>query len=300
MCGPDAPKQDNSSVEAFERERERDRRQEAARQRRIDTGERIINHVFRGGTVRTGQKEVRGDRIEVPKIERRVVTTPRRLPTGNGQDDGGAATGGDRRIVFDIGDKTFKDRDKAVAYRKTLPKFETSFEPVYETYEGQAPLLEQRREALRSYYRPQLQEQYEEEQDLLASALARNGLVRSTVAADTREDLRNAFARRSAEVTSTIQNGVDELRANLADEKSAAVSALRASGDRDASVQQAVAGFNRAGNEAPRLDPIVGAFSGIADGIGAIRRGFDTGDLTRRVRASSPTLSIGGGGRIVS
>ena len=153
---------------------------------------------------------------------------------------------------------------------------------------------------MRGFFAPQVEEQFEDASDDLVNALARNGLLRSSVNDERTADLASAFTRRSAEVESDIQGRVADTRRQFANERSALEATLRSTGNREASTASALTAFERLAEAPNNLTALPALFTGAADGIGTFRNAQEIASLNREIRKLEPRLMTGTGGTIVN
>lgn len=292
MC--DKPKVDNSAQEAQAREAERARQEQLEREKRIRKGERDIRNIFEGGRYQV-DTETETRALERPKI---AFVAGDAVTQQQGRGDGAFTTGTPDQ--FSVGDKFFDTREAARDFRKALPREETIETPVFARSKGIQPILDQRENALRAYFAPQVEEQFEDASDDLVNALARNGLLRSSVNDEKTADLASAFARRSAEVESDIQGRVSEAERQFANERSALEATLRSTGNREASTAASLTAFERLAKAPNDLTALPALFTGAADGIGTFRNAQEIASLNNEIRKLEPRLRTGTGGTIVN
>jgi len=164
------------------------------------------------------------------------------------------------------------------------------------TYAGMAPVLDSRRTALEGYYYPQLQDKHADASEDLTYALARAGQLTSSTAGERQADLSEMFALNQADIDSQIQSDVIGTESRINQQRQSLEAALRASGDQTASSNNALAAATTFREDTPELNPLGNIFAGIADGIGAIVQGYNTG----RVRSLATPNPLGSGtGQIV-
>lgn len=178
----------------------------------------------------------------------------------------------------------------------TVPDPEAIERGEAQVYEGMAPVLDARRSALEGYYYPQLQNKHSDASDDLTFALARAGQLTSSTAGDRQADLSERFALNQADVDSQIQGDVIGTQSQINQQRQALEAGLRASGDQTAASNSALATATTFQQDTPELNPLGDIFAGIADGIGAIINGYNTGRVTR---LATPNPLGSGSGQIV-
>lgn len=169
-------------------------------------------------------------------------------------------------------------------------------EPV--TYEGVQPFLEQREQAQRDFYMPQLDQQFGKAKDDVTFALSRAGLLDSTVAGERQADLSEKFALERGSILARIASDIAGQKTNLNQQRSAIEAGLRASGDASQAADQALSAAVTFRQDQPTLDPLGNLFYGISEGIGAARTGQEV-DRIRRLARPSP-LNTSNAGRLVA
>lgn len=278
MCIFSKPKIDNTAQRQQQEDAKRARQEEAARQRQIDKGMQDIAALFEGGRYRSGTREVR-ERTGRPGIE--VIAATQGAPSMGGENFDGATTGTPRQ--FKVGDKSFNTRAEAQEYRRTLDPFTTREKPVFTETEGLQPFLDQRREALEGFQFPQLDQQAAEAGEQIDFALARSGLMRSTVASDKRTDLAREMGLASAKIAADIDADIAQTRNRAEQERRALEAGLRSSGDRAGAADAATRAVENITSDAPNFSILPDLFGGVASSIGNVRQGFETGAINRRI-----------------
>jgi len=150
------------------------------------------------------------------------------------------------------------------------------------------------------YYQPQLDDQFGKANDQLTYALARAGTLNSSMAADGRGDLGGQYDDARAGVVSEATAATNNLRGRVQGERSTLVSQLNATGDSARAANEANAASQRLFQEQPRYNPLGDIFSGVGQGIGAVRYGQQQDALWDRYRSGSTGTSTSGSTRIVN
>jgi len=130
-----------------------------------------------------------------------------------------------------------------------------------EFYKGRA-------DAYQEYYEPQLQDQFGKARDSLTFALARAGLLNSSVAGEKQADLTKSFEDQRSQIISRALASVNDQRARIAGQKSALVGQLNTTGDSTQASQAALATSKQLAGEQPEYSPLGDIFAGVAAGIG--------------------------------
>ena len=162
-----------------------------------------------------------------------------------------------------------------------------------ETFEGTAPILAQREQAQRDFYLPQLDIQHGKAQDNLAFALARAGLLNSTVAGERQADLAQEYSLERGSVLSRIASDIAGTKTNLNQNRSSIEAGLRASGDASAAANQALQAATTFRQDQPQLDALGPLFYGVSQGIGAVRNGAETARI-RSIATPNPLRTNSG------
>lgn len=277
MCIFSKPKIDNTAQQQQQRDAKRARVAENQRQRQIDAGLRDIAALFEGGRYRSGTESVT-TRTGRPALEV-IPGTP-----GSVQEtERGLTSGGGTPQQFKVGDKTFDSRKEAREYRKGLDPFTTENKAVFSVAEGLQPFLDQRREALEGFQFPQLDQQAAEAGEQIDFALARSGLMRSTVASDKRTDLAREMGLASAKIAADIDADIAATRNRAEQERRALEAGLRSTGDRAGAADAATRAVENITDDAPNFSILPDLFGGVASSIGNVRQGFETGAINRRI-----------------
>ncbi len=290
MCK--GPKVDTTARDQAAADAKRAREAERARATEIRKGTRTINNYFDGGRVRTGTKEV-VNKLDRPTIERITQAGSPEVVTQFGRGDGTTVTPAVPSVLFKVGDEEFDSRDAARAYRKDLPRTETVTEDVFDRVEGVAPYLSQREQALRDFNFPQLDQQRDDAEENLGYALARSGLLRSSVANERRSDLDNEFDLAGAKIESDIANDISSTKQRFEKERNALLPELRATGDRSAAGESSQRTIQNLTSDAPDLSPLPALFEGVTAGIGSAAQGFRNGSLFNQINSSSMPRTSG-------
>lgn len=164
------------------------------------------------------------------------------------------------------------------------------------TYEGMDPFLAQREQAQNDFYIPQLDKARGNATDELTFALARAGLLNSTVAGDRQAELAEDYALQKGSVLADIASDIAGTQTRMNQSRSAAEAALRASGDNTAAANQALQSAVTFRSEQPQLNPLGNVFFGISEGIGSAR---DAAEAERIRKLATPNPMKTGASRVV-
>lgn len=271
------PKIDNTAQVQQQKDAQRARVAENQRQREIDKGMRDIAAMFEGGRYRSGS-EVSREWTGRPELE--VIPG---TPGSPQQTERGMTSGGGTPRQFKVGDKTFDSRKDARTFRKTIDPFEEKTTAIFSEAEGLQPFLDQRRTALEDFQFPQLDQQAADAGDDITHALARSGLLRSTVASEKRTDLSRETALASAKIAADIDADIAQTRNRAEQERRALEAGLRSTGDRAGSADAATRAVENITDDAPNFSILPDLFGGVASSIGQVRQGFETGAINRRI-----------------
>lgn len=269
------PKVDTTYQDFMMDEAARARAEETARQRRIDEGMRHIAAIFDGG-------------VYSPNTS--GYTPP---PKNAGINDALAwAKGLFPKEEFTINDALAWSKDFFAGNPYVKP---TDHARGTRKYDGMQPLLDQRRKAMEDYYLPQLDRQRSKATDDLTFALARAGLLNSTVAGDRQADLTDQFALEKGSVLSRIASDIANTKTRMNSNRASIEAGLRSSGDTSAAADAALRSAVTFREEVPEMNPLGHLFYGISEGIGSAKTGADIA-ATRQMLARSP---FGKSGRVV-
>lgn len=163
-------------------------------------------------------------------------------------------------------------------------------------YEGMGDFLAQRKQAMSDFYMPQIAQKADKAKEGLTFALARAGLLNSTVAGKRQAELGEQMALEKGSILSKIASDVANTKSRINQSRNAVESGLRASGDASSAASQALSSAVTFREEQPELSPLGNLFAGLADGIGSYNTGLEVGRIKR---ASTPNPLSGGSGRVV-
>lgn len=332
-----SPKVDTSAQDRAAREAALTRFEENQREGRINAGLRDIASIFDGGVYRAGVDDYTppsfgsliggllgaaapGSRFAQPEQEEGFLKSRFGL-------DGLSRTFGSADEASAFRDQLLEDilnpevdrlnltvparqiRDRLTNQALRAEENEEPFEPSLDNdlfglqeikrrkSDGIQPFLEQRQQALQDFYLPQLDEQFEDASDSLTNALARSGLLRSSVANDRSADLDTDFALQGAQIGADISRDISDTATRFNRERSAAEASLRASGDRGSAIGEALRGFANIRDDVPEFSVLPSLFAGITDGIGAAAQGFQAGQTRRRLDQAK--LDLRGAGKTI-
>lgn len=130
-----------------------------------------------------------------------------------------------------------------------------------------------RREKFMGYYQPQLDSQFQDAQDELTFAFARNGLTNSSAAAEKQASLLESYDNERAGLISQADADIADTQSRFQSEKSALVSQLNATGNAEQASNEALARTQQLFHETPKYSTLGPVFAGITNGIGAYNQG---------------------------
>lgn len=142
-----------------------------------------------------------------------------------------------------------------------LTKIDETFTPFNDQFYAD------RKSAFLDYYKPQIDDQLTDAKNNLTFALARNGNLKSTAAADAAGKLQKQYTDNWASIVSRADADVNSLKGNVANEKTALVAQLNATADADRVSNDALARTQMMYQSRPEYSPLGDIFSGIGDGI---------------------------------
>jgi len=126
----------------------------------------------------------------------------------------------------------------------------------------------QRKTAFLNYYQPQIDDQFTDAKNDVTYKLARNGTLRSTIAADEAAKLGKKYSLELGSLVSKADSDANNLRSQISGQKSALVSQLNATGDADRATNEALARTQEIYQARPEYSPLGDIFGGIGDAIG--------------------------------
>ena len=127
---------------------------------------------------------------------------------------------------------------------------------------------DQRRQAYIDNYTPQLAQQFSDARNQLSFALARAGLLRSSVASDKVARLNAENAVQTGTIANKAEDSVAQLRTTVEDERSNLINQLNVSADPAGTANLALARTSATASQPVSYSPLGDVFSGIASGIG--------------------------------
>lgn len=122
-----------------------------------------------------------------------------------------------------------------------------------------------RKSAFLNFYQPQIEDQFKDARDQLTFGLARNGILNSTMAADSSGKLSKDYATNWASIVSKADADVNALKSNVANEKSALTAQLNATADADRVTNDALGRTQQMFETRPDYNPLGDIFSGVGD-----------------------------------
>lgn len=129
------------------------------------------------------------------------------------------------------------------------------------------------RDSYMDFYQPELDRQFGDAKDELTYALARAGTLNSSMAGEKLGDLTSAYDTQRALTLSQANGEAQNLRGQIADEKSSLVALLNATGDSNRAANEALARSQQLFQRQPSYNPIGDVFLGAASGIGSYYAG---------------------------
>lgn len=147
------------------------------------------------------------------------------------------------------------------------------------TYAGMTPVLEQREQAMRDFYLPQLETQAADARDELTFGLKRAGLLNSTAAGEKQGDLGRDLALERGSILAKIASDLSGTQSRINQNRASIEAGLRSSGDQTAATDAALRSAVTFRAEEPELSRLPALFYGIGTGIGAARQGYETGKI---------------------
>jgi hypothetical protein len=127
---------------------------------------------------------------------------------------------------------------------------------------------DQRRQAYIDNYTPQLAQQFADARNQLSFALARAGLLRSSVASDKVARLNADNAVQAGTIANKAEDSVSQLRTSVEDERANLINQLNVSADPAGTANLALARTQATASQPVSYSPLGDVFSGIASGIG--------------------------------
>lgn len=281
MCGK--PSVDTSYQDFSRQEAERARAEEEARQARIAEGMKQIAAVFEGGEY--------APLVETPQPVQVTAPPPAPAPQTPAEKHDQPRQSGENApwtppapVVTtgpQVGDWI-------------VPEV-TERGPV-QTYQGMQPVLDQRRAAMEGFYIPQLDNQFADARDQLTYALARSGQLTSSTAGNKQGDLAEMFALNRAKIDADIASDIAATQTRMNQQRQSLEAGLRASGDQTAASNAALQSAVTFREDSPTLNPLGNIFYGLAEGIGAVKQGYETGRIKK---LATPNPLNKGTGRVV-
>lgn len=165
--------------------------------------------------------------------------------------------------------------------RQREKRIDTGMQQIGEVFNPDAvqSIVDQRVQAMRDFYDPQINRQYDDAKNQLTFSLARAGLLNSTAAGEKQGDLAQRFAYNKGAIESRIASEASRTKRNIATERARIEDMLRRSADATAATNAALDSAVTFRQDTPDLNPIGNLFYGIGQGIGSLRKGYDTGRI---------------------
>ena len=199
--------------------------------------------------------------------------------------------GGSPSVDTTYQDWAMEEADRARAEETARQgRISTGMTSIGDIFEGRAghagmqPFLEQRRGAMEGFYLPQLESKFQQKKDDITFALARAGLGTSTAAGEKQADLSEAFGLERGKIFSDIASNIAGATTKMQGQRAGLESQLRASGDVSAATNAALSRALTFSKEEDKVNPLGNIFSGLAQGIGAAKTGYGTGQVQRLVQ----------------
>lgn len=120
------------------------------------------------------------------------------------------------------------------------------------------------------YYMPQVNDQFTDAKEQVQYALARAGLLNSSIAGDRMAKLLKQFETQKGSVVSAAQSDASGLRSRVNSEKEQLRAQLVNSGDVSQTMDSALSSAKQLYNDTPIYNPLGDIFAGAATGIGGI------------------------------
>ena len=127
---------------------------------------------------------------------------------------------------------------------------------------------DQRKQAYIDNYTPQLAQQFSDARNQLSFALARAGLLRSSVASDKVARLNAENTVQTGTIANKAEDSVAQLRNTVEDERTNLINQLNVSADPAGTANLALARTQATASQPVSYSPLGDVFSGIASGIG--------------------------------
>jgi len=242
------------------------RQKEQQRQSRITAGLERIRQAFEGAPVMGSRKTYKG-----PSTNYANVTTPGKA---------GGYTESDRgRRVYSAGTPSTTTR-KAT----TTPGGYAN--ESYDTGKRKGgfgdDFFNQFRDAITSYYMPDVAKQYGDAKDELTYRLARAGTLRSSGATEEQADLANQNVVNEAQVRSKADTAAGGLRDRVASERAKAESQLYATEDPNVAANQALAAVENISAVKPDLTPLGAIFDIASIGGAGAASGYQNAEYLKK------------------
>ena len=155
-----------------------------------------------------------------------------------------------------------REEERQARIKTGLTSIDATFAPFNDAYYGD------RKTAFLDFYRPQLDDQFSDAKDQLTFGLARNGILNSTMAGDQSAKLSKDYATNWASIVSKADADVNNLKSNVANEKSALVQQLNATADADRVTNDALSRTQQMFQQRPDYNPLGDIFAGVGDAFG--------------------------------
>lgn len=275
MCfGGGAPSKDNTAQKLAMQEAHNVRLQEQYRQDQIRRGMASIDNTFDGARAITGYDKTRDkfgleNAFEFGSKVGQGTINKQYLPEGFDY----TKKGGQYNIVGPDG-KVYASAGSPEELARMSFKY-TVKDPIYGERTGgfDQGFYDKFRQNFMDYYNPQLLQKFGDARDQLTYALARAGTLNSSLAADKAARLDAEYDVQRAGIVNQATGQENELKSRINSERSALVSQLNATGDADATANNASRVGLNLGQMQPNVSPLGDIFAGFASGIGQYLQG---------------------------
>lgn len=168
----------------------------------------------------------------------------------------------EKQMLAEAEEARKREEERQARIKSGLTSIDATFAPFDDSFYGE------RKSAFLDFYRPQLDDQFADAKDQLTYALARNGILNSTMAGDQSAKLSKDYATNWASIVSKADADVNNLKSNVANEKSALVQQLNATADADRVTNDALGRTQQMFQQRPDYNPLGDIFAGVGDAFG--------------------------------
>lgn len=168
------------------------------------------------------------------------------------------------------------------------------------TFAGYQPYLDDRRQTMLDFYRPELERQYGDASDKLKYGLARSGQTLSTQGAEQYGNLTNQYDARQTEMLSAVDSDVAATRDRFEQTRNALEDMLLSTGDAARVANRSLTQLDKIYEETPTLNPLGDVFANLVSTYNQFGQGRTTGQVAGIYDRPSITSRVSPSGTLIT